>query len=146
MSHRISKEPITIPNLDYDPKDPRDLLGEPVAPGDTVAWGTTYGKSAGLCVAVIEDIVFTKKNPNYTYSNKEYLPCDQHEAERYTLRLRPLKSTGSVTWLHADGSEAYEYRYRDQPGEFERMIQRGQIVAKVKTVLHVKNIVKLADR
>jgi hypothetical protein len=33
-----------VPNLDYDPRNPSDLLGRPIKPGDIVAWGTTYGR------------------------------------------------------------------------------------------------------
>lgn len=133
-----------MPNLDYDPKNPCDLLDRPVAVGDIVAWGTTYGRSPAVCVAQIEDIVFARLKPG-AYS--DYERCEQKDAEKYTLRLLPLKSTGSTsipTRYHPNG---YNDPYTGQPvlladgrpSHFEPLSDKP----KVKTVHLVRNIVKL---
>ncbi len=123
-----------MPNLSSDPQNPSDLLGQPIAVGDIVAWGTTYGRSAAICVAEIVKIRFIRKSGEWnSYNgNKE---VDQAQADAYTLQLRPIKSTGSVTWLdNATGKELYDWRPDFNP---------AQAVAKIKSVRHVKNIVKL---
>lgn len=125
-----------MPNLDldYDPKNPSDLLGRPITEGDVVAWGTTWGQSAALCIAVIDKIKFTKEVPSGAYSTKRK-ECPPHEAEKYTLRLRPLKTTGDVTWVNKlTGETRWSIHDGDNPDNY---------VAKVKIVQHVKNVVKL---
>lgn len=135
-----------MPNLDYDPRNPSDLLGRRVKPGDLVAWGTTYGRSAALCVGRIERFNFTRLKPEYKtrslsnsgydgYSADCYEPADQATADRYTITLEPIKSTGSTTFLKDDGEEYHEYR----DGSPERL----NLHAKLKTFSHVKNIVLL---
>lgn len=116
-----------MPNLDYDPKNPSDIFDRPIKVGDVVAWGTTWGRSPALCIARIEDIVFTQ---THGYGNN--VKCERHEADRYTLRLRPIHSTGDVTWLKEDGSQWYEYREPDYP--------RDKLTSKPKTVQVVKNV------
>lgn len=118
-----------MPNLEHDPQNPTDLLDNPIAVGDTVAWGTTWGRSPALCIAKIEKIRFIAKAD---YKNVE---VPQHMADDYQLVLRPIKSTGSITWFKADGEEYREYR--DGP------IPADQLTAKTKTIQHVKNVVKL---
>src|SRR5436305_1632753 len=82
-----------MPNLGYDPRDPRDLLGQRIAPGDVVAWGTTYGRSAALCIALIEKIRYTQT----AAPGAPLRECSQNVADDYKLVLKPLKSTGSVS-------------------------------------------------
>lgn len=121
-----------MPNLNYDPKNPTDLEGTPIQEGDKIAWGCTYGRSPALCIGIIEKINFTTR---YGGHGKSY-PCAQHEAERYTIRIRPLISTGNITWLDKTGQDRY-VRQSDvdaDPGRYE---------AKTTTILVVKNVVKL---
>lgn len=101
--------------------------------GDVVAWGTTWGRSPALCVARIAKIrYFTRFGRSYG-TTKE---CDRDQAEGYNLVLEPLKSTGSITLIKADGDSYYEHR--DGP----RRPDDG-VTAKRKTIQHVKNVVKL---
>lgn len=116
-----------MPNLGYDPKNPTDLLDRPIAVGDIVAWGTTYGRSPAVCVARIDDIVFAFQPQPYG----DWIKCSQAQAQKYTLRLKPLKSTGSVT----------TQEFVKTPSGWEYVPIPGG--AKVKTVHLVKNIVKL---
>lgn len=136
-----------MPNLDHDPKNPTDLLDRPIKEGDIVAWGTTYGRSAGLCVARIEKIRFVRT----VYSKR--IECRQDEADDYTLSLRPLKSTGSVThrhiptgrdvtYFHSLKSFAYWDRSRPEGGRCVS-VPESELEAKLKTVQLVKNVVKL---
>lgn len=124
-----------MPNLEHDPQNPSDLLGQPIAEGDIVAWGTTYGRSPALCVARIEKIRFIRKSGSWNgwNGNKE---VPQAHADDYTLSLRPLKSTGDVAWVHKGTGEPW-YVFRDGP------IDLARVEAKLKSVKHVKNIVKL---
>jgi len=140
-----------VPNLDYDPRNPSDLLGRPIAPGDIVAWGTTYGRSAALNVARIARINFSCLKPEYasqgrgrnglassaSYDSADmYEPCPQAVADRYTLTLETIKTTGDVTWIkEEDGKDYREYRDGPESGWTLR--------AKLKTTKHVKNVVLL---
>jgi hypothetical protein len=122
-----------VPNLQHDPQNPSDLLGQPIAVGDVVAWGTVWGRSPALCVARIEKIRFVTKNGDKFDKNVE---CSQQAAEDYQLVLRPIKSTGDVTWIDSLGEKSW-VRQEDvdaNPDRYE---------AKTKTIHHVKNIVKL---
>lgn len=120
-----------MPNLKYDPQNPTDLLDQPIEPGDIVAWGTTFGRSPAVCVAVIEDIVFKRQ---VGYKN---VKCPRQVAEKYTLRLRPLKTTGDITYINrATGMEHWSLRDGDDPADF---------TTKTKTVQVVRNVVKLTD-
>lgn len=134
-----------MPNLDYDPKNPTDLLDRPIKVGDIVAWGTTFGRSAAVCVARIDDILF-KHLELGSYDTWE--KCDQHEAEKYTLRLAPLKSTGSTTIPQKYHPNGYidpatgQLAVNARSGgisHFEQLSDKP----KVKTVHLVKNVVKL---
>ena len=125
-----------MPNLNYDPQNPTDLLDRPIAEGDVVAWGTTYGRSAALAVCVIEKIRFYRTVNSGAYSTKR-VTCPQGAAEGYTLRLRPIKSTGRVT------DEEYVPGGIIDPETGERKFFRKLDKAKSKTVLLVKNVVKL---
>lgn len=124
-----------MPNLAHDAQNPTDLLDHPIAAGDTVAWGTTWGRSPALCIARIEKIRFIKKSCRETdYKNVE---VEQQFADDYQLVLRPIKSTGDVTWIDTLGEKRY-VSTKDQesdPARYE---------AKLKTIHHVKNIVKVA--
>jgi hypothetical protein len=127
-----------MPNLEHDPQNPTDLLDRPIAVGDIVAWGTTWGKSPALCVAHIERIRFIRKGGSWnSYSGNVEVP--QQQADDYQLVLRPIKSTGrvSVKDLADPSRSSWQIdlgEIRDDPGRFE---------VKTKTVHHVKNIVKL---
>lgn len=121
-----------MPNLQHDPQNPSDLLGQPIAEGDVVAWGTVWGRSPALCVATIEKIRFIQK-PQYGGKSVEVA---QPLANDYQLVLRPIKSTGDVTWIDKLGEKSY-VRQADvdaDPGRYD---------AKLKTIQHVKNIVKI---
>jgi hypothetical protein len=122
-----------MPNLDHDPQNPTDLLGRPLAAGDIVAWGTTWGRSAALCVAEVEKIRFIAKDPGSWSGHNVEVP--QHLAEDYQLILRPIKSTGSVTLIKPDGEEYLEYRDGPTPPPGTK--------GKAKNVKLVKNVVKL---
>jgi len=120
-----------MPNLEHDPQNPTDLLDRPIAVGDVVAWGTTWGRSPALCIARIEKIRFIKKA---RYGGNEEVP--QAQADSYQLSLRPLKSTGDVTWyLKTTGELYYRHKHGKLPPE--------ELEAKTKIVHHVKNVVKL---
>ncbi len=125
-----------MPNLEADPQNPSDLLGQPIAVGDIVAWGTNFDKSAALCVAEIEGIQFKRRSGEWNgYNGNKIVP--QADAEFYTLRLRPIKSTGSVTWINKEtGKEAW---WPSNDPNFDW----SMVEAKIKTIQHVKNIVKL---
>jgi hypothetical protein len=124
-----------MPNLDHDPQNPTDLMGRPIKPGDVVAWGTTYGRSAALAVCVIEKIRFiTKENGESWGKNIE---VEQWQATDYQLILRPIKSTGSV-----DDKEYVPDGFVD-PDTGETRYFRKRDKAKTKTVQLVKNVVKL---
>lgn len=124
-----------MPNLDYDPQNPTDLLGQPIAEGDYVAWGSTWGRSPALCVAVIEKIRFTREDPRPGRYGKIEVPQDQ--AESYTLRLRPIRTTGWATWIDTTGEKLW---VRDDD---EVLLDPDRYEAKSKTVQLVKNVVKL---
>jgi hypothetical protein len=115
-----------MPNLEYDPQNPSDIFDRPIKVGDIVAWGTTWGRSPALCVARIERINFTREEG---YKN---VKCDQAMAERYTLTLRPIVTTGDITWIKEDGETHHEYR--DGPAD------PAKVHAKLKTVQVVKNV------
>lgn len=85
-----------MPNLDHDPRNPTDLLDRPIAVGDIVAWGTTYGRSAALAVCRIEKIRFVKNPCAETGWKRREVP--QHEADDYTLLLDVIKTTGSKSY------------------------------------------------
>ena len=124
-----------MPNLEHDPQNPSDLLGHPIAEGDIVAWGTTYGRSPALCVARIEKIRFIRKSGRWNgYNGNKEVP--QAQADDYTLRLRPIKSTGRVTFVRKDSGAPW-YVHRDGPFDPEY----GE--AKAVTAKLVKNIVRL---
>lgn len=127
-----------MPNLGYDPKNPTDLLDRPIAVGDIVAWGTTYGRSAAVCVAEIVDIVFSRKRPD---SYDTFDKCARADAEKYTLRLQPLKSTGStsIPQRYHPGGSYIDASGTLRSGYFEALSDKP----KVKTVHLVKNVVKL---
>lgn len=115
-----------MPNLQHDPKNPSDLLGQSLSEGDIVAWGTTCGKSAAIAVCVLKKIRFTD-NPGY--GKRREVP--QHRAEDYTLSVVPLKSTGYVD---------------DYTFEYDPVTKTGRRVPhppKAKSVKLVKNVVKL---
>lgn len=121
-----------MPNLDHDPQNPTDLLDRPIAAGDIVAWGTVWGKSPALCVAKIERIRFIRKDNSYGKA----IEVEQAMATDYQLVLRPIKSTGDVTWVDKTGQDKY-VRQSDvdaDPTRYE---------AKTKTIQHVKNVVLL---
>lgn len=123
-----------MPNLDHNPKNPSDLLGRPIHEGDIVGWGTLYGRSPGLAVCVIEKIRFIRKAPpgNWRVVNEE---CTQAQAEDYQLRLRPLKSTGHVSYIdQATGKSVWSIPSGADPKQFK---------AKTVTVKLVKNVVKI---
>lgn len=130
-----------MPNLEKDPRNPTDLLGQPIADGDIVAWGTNFNQSAAICVAVIEKIQFTRpKVPGSSYSGNE--KCERHQAEDYYLRLRPLHGTNSVTWIYAPTGQD-EWRVRRDPVVPDRRDAPEQYIAKTVTVKLVKNVIKL---
>lgn len=122
-----------MPNLQHDPQNPTDLLDQPIAAGDVVAWGTVYGRSPAICVARIEKIRFITKHGKSYGSNVE---CAQHLAEDYQLVLRPIKSTGDVTWIDSLGEKSWVLQ-SDVDADPDRY------TAKTKTIHHVKNIVKI---
>lgn len=123
-----------MPNLEHDPQNPTDLLDRPIAPGDIVAWGTTYGKSAALCIARIVRIRFIKTSCRETnYTNVE---VDQIHADDYQLVLEPLKSTGRVTWIDSQDPTRSSWSIRDE--EVKRNPSRYG--TKKKTIQHVKNV------
>lgn len=117
-----------MPNLDYNPKDPRDLMGEPIAIGDIVAWGTTAGRSAALTVCQIVKIRFTKK---VNSRNKE---CPQGMAEEYTLLLRPIYGTGYISddeYVREGIFDAFgQPEYYTNPDGTLRLDSRGKAMQK----------------
>lgn len=125
-----------MPNLDYDPQNPTDLLGQPIAEGDYVAWGSTWGRSAALCVAVIEKIRFVCAPPSGYGTRVE---CPRAQAEEYTLRLRPIRTTGDVTWIDKRTGETVTW----QRSENDILCEPDRYEGKTKNVLLVQNIVKL---
>lgn len=136
-----------MPNLDYDPRNPSDLLDRPIKPGDIVAWGTTYGRSAALCVGRIERFNFSCLKPEYQgrrnspypgtgYGAYCYEKCEQKDADRYTITLEPIKTTGDITWIKQEDGKDYR-DYRDGPES------NWTLKAKLKTFIHVKNVVLL---
>lgn len=122
-----------MPNLQHDPQNPTDLLDRPIAVGDIVAWGTTYGRSPALCVGRLEKIRFVTRH------GKGYGPaqeCPQAQAEDYTLRVRPIKSTGLVSATDKLGDNSW-------PSAQDILADPDRYEIKVKTIKLVKNIVKL---
>ena len=85
-----------MPNLDHDPQNPTDLMGRPIAPGDTVVWGTTYGRSAAVAVCRIEKIRFVKNPCEETGWKRREVA--QQDADDYTLLLDVIKTTGSKSY------------------------------------------------
>lgn len=128
-----------MPNLDYDPQNPTDLLDRPIAEGDYVAWGTTFGRSPAVAVCQIEEIRFLMKNPDYPVdSSKEFIPCQQHQAEKYQLRLLPIKSTGSVNMTGRYVPGGFPDPDTGKTIYFEKLDRPA-----LKTIHLVKNVVKL---
>lgn len=126
-----------MPDLGYDPKNPADLLGQPIKPGDIVAWGTNYGRSAAICICVIDKIRFAKDADTGNWRVRT-VECERHEATKYTLRLRPLKGTNSPSWI--DTSTGDE-KWSVSADEIQRY--PGRYKGKTVTVQLVKNVVKL---
>lgn len=124
-----------MPNLKHDPQNPHDLLGRPISEGDIVAWGTTWGRSPALTVAVIDRIRFVDKADN-DYGARKEVPRDK--AKGYQLILRPLRSTGSATWLLRETGEEYR-EYRDGPRK------PHELIGKPVNVRLVQNVVRLDD-
>lgn len=125
-----------MPNLDHDPQNPTDLMDRPIAVGDIVAWGTTYGRSAAIAVCEIEKIRFVQDACAANGWKRREVP--QHLADDYTLILRPIKSTGRV-------SHSYTYHpngFVDADG-YTHYYEYDKSKAKPKSVQLVKNIVKL---
>lgn len=125
----------TIPNLDYDPNMPTDLLGRRIHEGDIVAWGTTYGKSPALCVAKIEKIRYRRKN----LTRDAMIDTVRGAADEYQLILRPIVSTGDITWYDLQNDRAITYWLKEE----ERLKDPYRYEAKTKIIKHVKNVVKL---
>jgi hypothetical protein len=126
-----------VPNINnIDPQNPTDLLGRPIAEGDIVAWGTTYGRSPAVCVAKITKIRFIQRENKWSRGGQE---VEQAVADSYTLRLQPILSTGSTsspTRYHRDGwTDPADGKVK----HFEPLSDKP----KEKNVQIVKNIVKL---
>jgi hypothetical protein len=138
-----------MPNLNHDPQHVTDLLGQPLQNGDIVAWGTTWGKSAALCIAVLERIRFIMPDPSGRRTNIE---VPQHQAEDYQFVLRPIKSTGDVTRVHAEtgasetgsGPDYVPYDSSTIYGRHVDYADYSKWTYKTKTIQHVKNVVKLS--
>lgn len=119
---------------------PTDLLGRRIREGDIVAWGTTFCNAPALCVAKIEKIRYRRKNPQYPMiSSKEMIDTVRGAADEYQLILRPIVSTGDITWydLHNDREITYWLKEED------RLKDTYRYEAKLKTIKNVKNVVKL---
>lgn len=125
-----------MPNLQADPQNPTDLLGRPIKVGDVVGWGTTYGKSAALCIATIEKIRFIRAG----YGKNKEVP--QAQADGYQLQLRPIQTTGGVSRVHKD-TGAGEYLIGPPYGRHPDYDIPHMWVFKTKTIHHVKNVVLL---
>lgn len=121
-----------MPNLNYDPQNPTDLLGRPISEGDYVAWGTTYGRSPAVAVCKITKIRFFAEQG---YGKR--VECPQQFATGYTLRLLPIKSTGSVS----KNTEYVSGGFKEPDGSISYFRDLGGV--KEKTVQLVKNVVKL---
>lgn len=117
-----------MPNLDHDAQNPTDLMDRPIAEGDIVAWGTTYGRSPALCVARIHKIRFIQRGKHGIHN----IEVEQALADDYQLILEPIKSTGSVT-NSTFRRDPVDGRWKSFPLE----------KPKLKTIHLVKNIVKL---
>jgi hypothetical protein len=122
-------------SLDYDPKNPTDLMGRPIAVGDIVVRG---GSSAVIMVAEIVRIRFLWQPPG-TYKNAE---CAQHLAESYQLYLRCIKTAGAMPSVqHRATGETY-YSLKDalslNPSDTKDDYEYRTI-----RLLLVKNVVKL---
>jgi len=117
-----------MPNLDYDPHNPADLLDRPLAVNDIIAWATMRHRSPAICVARIDQIKYQKKAPpGY---DKVNVGCVRQDAEFYELVIEPIKSTGRVTtenWRWSEGE--FVVTKLDRP--------------KLKVIKLVKNVVKL---
>lgn len=117
-----------MPNLDYDPKNPTDLMGRTIADGDIVAWGTTWGRSPAVCVAEIDKILFKRKAIGCgPWGGDKWEECAQQDAEKYQLRLRPIKTTGDMSYESG--------HWRGPASDQDR--------PKTKTIHLVQNVVKL---
>lgn len=123
-----------MPNLDHDPKNPTDLLDRPIAAGDIVAWGTTYGRSPAIAVCRIERIRFIRKKYGERWGDNE--ECTQDQAEDYQLVLKPIKSTGYVT----DSEYVPGGFFENGEQKFFRSVP-----PKNKTIKLVKNVVKIGQ-
>jgi hypothetical protein len=123
-----------MPYLDHDPQNPTDLLGRPIAVGDVVAWGTTWGRSPALAVCVIEKIRFIAKENGESWGKN--IEVDQWLATDYQLMLRPIKSTGDMGYVMPNGDHYYEHKHGPDP-------EAVGAKAKTKNVQLVKNVVKL---
>jgi hypothetical protein len=141
-----------LPNLTHDSQNVTDLLGQPLADGDVVAWGTTFAKSAALCVAELVRIRFIAPDPTGRRRNIE---VPQLAAEDYQFVLRPIKSTGSTTRRHRDtdaqetgrGPDYVPYTHYPNSGGYGRHVDYDDPTKwtwKTKTIQHVKNVVKLS--
>lgn len=132
-----------MPNLGHDPKNPTDLLERPIKPGDIVAWGTTYGRSAALAVCRIERIRFIK--PRYG-THGENVECPQDEATDYQLVLRPIKSTGFITDTEpVHVPEGYTYVRPDGTSFTSHWRTVPLDKPKTKNVKLVKNVVLIGE-
>lgn len=127
-----------------DPKNPTDILGRPIAEGDVVAWAVTQGRSAELAICVIEKINFTRKNlAGGAQWRNTYIKCEQWQADRYTLRLRPLERTGYCTFRTRDEGFS-EYQVQNKTGiKGDRYLRPEAYVGDVSTAQKIDHVIKL---
>lgn len=74
-----------------DPNNPTDLLGRSIEVGDFVAFPTLSGRSAVTTVGRIDKINFKAKVPG---KYNTWMDVGQGSAEKYTVRIQPMVSTG----------------------------------------------------
>ena len=76
-----------------DPQHPTDILDRPIKEGDFVIYPISLGRTPGLAIGPIIEIVFKK------YDNDKYkdVKCAQNEAEKYSLRIKSYKRAGFET-------------------------------------------------
>lgn len=76
-----------------NPSNPTDILGQPIAEGDRIAYATAYQRGARLNVGTITTLRFLKRDNTKGFGAEvECLPAD---AEWYSITAKPEVWTGS---------------------------------------------------
>ena len=93
-----------------DPKNPTDMLGQPIAVGDFAAIATLSYKRTHMTAGRIDKITFKREVPCSSGYGREWINCPQHQAEKYTITLEVYQTTG---WRYSHGKRTSTLQHVD---------------------------------